>query len=840
MIDKNLELLNLIKQQLVINPEGFKINAKKLLSDFFSVNQKISQKKKEEIQEFDKLLEDNKICLTYRNFRKKSILSFRDKNYNYKQITFCYLNENIMNNIANDKNWGKIERANGNNQDLRPYQQTAIQQLNKALEKKSFRNLKGLLVIPTGGGKTFIAVYWLLKNKIDKGAKVLWIAHRYTLLDQAFETFFDCAYTDVLKERNSFKYGIISGVHGRAVNLKNEDWQDIDLLIAGKDSIQSNSLDLVIQNWAKQQKEIFLVIDEAHRATAKTYRKIISEFEKLSQKGLIFNTLGLTATPLRTAKNEEGLIRKMFPDDVIDGNTNLKQLIDKGFLAKPEFKEIKTKLDLSNQLTGYQIKQIGLNDTLPPDIRERITKDAERNKLIANTYEKEIHGKTIIFAIDRIHAIELKGVFEKKLGKGKVECVISDTREQYTNATNREENTIIIKKFKENQFDILINVNILTEGIDIPDIKSIFLTRPTTSTILMTQMIGRGLRRKGTGENKALIVSFIDNWDDKIYWENPEKVYINTDVVFDDKNKENYERQVRLISISKIEEFARMLDEQIPEFENIDFIDRIPIGFYSFPLDDKHCDILVYQNLLSNYQNFVNNLIDYSAEFEEKENLKEDELDFYASEIERIYFNNCERFGYSEKDIKDILQYYALNSEKPTFITFEQRDKFNLDNEVKIIKDKDMRESEKASHILNLWNNDTKIWKVLFGDNEEGFKYFRRQIMIGLDKLYNPESYENKLIPRIEYKRKNPEDCNLFELRKLYPNDYEFIKYELIKTHGISKSDFGKYQIDHITRLKDGGKTLLKNLQLLTRDEHRKKTQSENFNDRNFNGIDII
>jgi len=112
--------------------------------------------------------------------------------------------------------------------------------------------------------------------------------------------------------------------------------------------------------------------------------------------------------------------------------------------------------------------------------------------------------------------------------------------------------------------------------------------------------------------------------------------------------------------------------------------------------------------------------------------------------------------------------------------------------------------------------------------------------MIGLDKLYNPESYSNKLIPKIEYKRKNPEDCNLFELRKLYPDDYEFIKNELIKIHGISKSDFGKYQIDHITRLKDGGKTILKNLQLLTREEHKKKTQSENFNDRNFNGIDII
>ncbi len=56
-----------------------------------------------------------------------------------------------------------------------------------------------------------------------------------------------------------------------------------------------------------------------------------------------------------------------------------------------------------------------------------------------------------------------------------------------------------IKRFREGNLDVLINVNILSEGSDIPEIDSIFLTRPTMSSILMTQMIGRGLRGLESG-----------------------------------------------------------------------------------------------------------------------------------------------------------------------------------------------------------------------------------------------------------------------------------------------------------------------------------------------------
>jgi len=64
---------------------------------------------------------------------------------------------------------------------------------------------------------------------------------------------------------------------------------------------------------------------------------------------------------------------------------------------------------------------------------------------------------------------------------------------------------------------VLVNVNILTEGTDLPSVQTVFLARPTTSTILMTQMIGRALRgEKAGGTATAYIVSFVDHWRDKI------------------------------------------------------------------------------------------------------------------------------------------------------------------------------------------------------------------------------------------------------------------------------------------------------------------------------------
>ena len=74
-------------------------------------------------------------------------------------------------------------------------------------------------MLPTGGGKTLTATYWLLKNYTDKNKKILWIAHRHELLEQAKNSFEQLAYSDILKNRISFNYRVISGLHDKAVNI---------------------------------------------------------------------------------------------------------------------------------------------------------------------------------------------------------------------------------------------------------------------------------------------------------------------------------------------------------------------------------------------------------------------------------------------------------------------------------------------------------------------------------------------------------------------------------------------------------------------------------------------
>ena len=64
-------------------------------------------------------------------------------------------------------------------------------------------------------------------------------------------------------------------------------------------------------------------------------------------------------------------------------------------------------------------------------------------------------------------------------------------------------------QFRASQLDVLVNVAKATTGLDIPDIKSVFLTRPTMSEILAAQMVGRG-SRKAPGKDRFFVVDFVD------------------------------------------------------------------------------------------------------------------------------------------------------------------------------------------------------------------------------------------------------------------------------------------------------------------------------------------
>jgi superfamily II DNA or RNA helicase len=405
------------------------------------------------------------------------------------------------------KSAGTIQVSQGNPPKfLYQHQNTAIQKLDITNQQP----FEGLLVLPTGGGKTLTAVHWLLKNFINKHKKVLWIAHRHELLNQAFETIKDNACSGLLSDRTEFRYRIISGSreHDRPVNIKATD----DIIIASKDSLNSG-MNYLLEQWSNNLSDVLLIVDEAHHATAKTYRKVINV---LKERGNVntFRMLGLTATPFRTADSEKGLLKLVFPNDIIF-KKDLRNLITKGILSEPIFEELPTNLKIYRELNHREIKTIQDIDALPKDIAQEIAESSLRNNRIVEHYiqNKEKYKQLLVFAIDIVHAVVLNKLFN---GKGiKSEYVLSDFKDIVTGATisSAKENSNKIQRFRDNEINVLVNVNILTEGTDLPNVQTVFLTRPTTSTIFMTQMIGRGLRGKEAGgTEKAYIVSFIDEW----------------------------------------------------------------------------------------------------------------------------------------------------------------------------------------------------------------------------------------------------------------------------------------------------------------------------------------
>ena len=176
--------------------------------------------------------------------------------------------QNFINHVE-VKSFGDIFPKKGTNTRT-PYehQKKAMEALDKMNQEASYSTL---VVLPTGGGKTYTASMWLLKNAIDKKKKILWIAHRQMLLDQAAESFQKFAYTEVVPHISSFCFRIVSGAssHDRTSDIRSSD----NLLIVSKDSIGRNIERL--DQWLKDEKELYLIVDEAHHSTAKTYRKVI-------------------------------------------------------------------------------------------------------------------------------------------------------------------------------------------------------------------------------------------------------------------------------------------------------------------------------------------------------------------------------------------------------------------------------------------------------------------------------------------------------------------------------------------------------------------------------------
>lgn len=735
------------------------------------------------------------------------------------------------------KSYGDIFPKKGTNTRT-PYehQKKAMEALDKMNQEASYSTL---VVLPTGGGKTYTASMWLLKNAIDKKKKILWIAHRQMLLDQAAESFQKFAYTEVVPHISSFCFRIVSGAssHDRTSDIRSSD----NLLIVSKDSIGRNIERL--DQWLKGEKELYLIVDEAHHSTAKTYRKVI---DYVRAKVPNLKLIGLTATPFRTAEEEQGLLAKIYTDGISDGRVvhgdvgityqiGLKELINRQILAKPIFESFYTDEEYGDSLGVDAWESIQHLDVLPDEVAQQMADSAARNKLIVETYKakRDEYGQTILFAVNVVHAIQLTSLF-KKAGI-KADFVVSSVKDAITGVTiSREDNERKLEDYRNGKLQVLINVNILTEGVDLPKTKTVFLARPTVSSILMTQMVGRALRGTAAGGTaNAYIVSFVDHWNEHIAWVNPESLFDgNND--FHDNDSERAKRDLRTIAISKIEEFAAILDDAVDTtaLEKVPFEQRIPLGMYAFTyLEENGMDhayqVMVYDSTQDSYKNLMDALPSLFKSFgATEEYLTEAQLDEMEAQCRDSFFCGEMIPPYERKDVLNILKYYAQYEAVPQFYTFAEVDRSKLDVSkiAQHIWDEDMGERKRTEYIDSLWeSSDDNMLRLFFGRK----LYFLRQLNIELMKLSHPDIYDDE--NNIKYGTRALEDLPLHEIGKINPTlekalrDQAFEKSKDANGNyrcaccGVADKSRIYFQVDHIIPMNNGGKSVAENLQILCR-----------------------
>ena len=307
--------------------------------------------------------------------------------------------------------------------------------------------------MPTGTGKTY-----LLTAVIDSfvranpKAKVWIVAHRRELVSQIDET------VRKFHSYSSATSSLLSSV--KAVSIQ---W-----LMRHYDEIE--------------EKPGMIVIDEAHHALAKTYKEMWERFPKAK-------FLGLTATPCR-------LNGKGFTDlfDVLVQSWGVPEFISKGRLATYDFVSIKSdgvtqRLIDSLQKRGadgdYQNKEMDMLLNKKPSI-ERLYRSLEE-------FGKDRKG--IVYAINISHAQKITKLYQEH----GVKAIAIDSK---TPAAERQQD---IEAFKKGDIQVLVNVDIFSEGFDCPDVEFVQLARPTLSLAKYLQMVGRGLR-VAKGKKNCVII----------------------------------------------------------------------------------------------------------------------------------------------------------------------------------------------------------------------------------------------------------------------------------------------------------------------------------------------
>ena len=334
--------------------------------------------------------------------------------------------------------------------------------LEKLTLTKKFGNKKGLVVAATGTGKTYLAAMDI-KNSEPKS--VLFIAHREELINNAFNVF------SKILSLNVEECGFLSG---------NEKTFDKKFIFSTIQSLHRN-----LEKFSSDSFE-YIVVDEFHHSKANTYESVINYFKPDF-------LLGLTATPERMDGKD---ILELCEYNLV-GEMGLREALEYDLLAPFHYFGIDDETIDYDEIpynNGKYDEEI-LTDRL--NILKRV--DFIDNKIKKIGYDGEkIMG--IAFCTNIEHAKFMERELKEK-GYNTSSIVAMD---------NQPKRKKILDDFQNVEIEILCVVDIFNEGIDIPNVNLLLFLRPTMSSTIFIQQLGRGLR-KIKGKDFVTILDFMGN-----------------------------------------------------------------------------------------------------------------------------------------------------------------------------------------------------------------------------------------------------------------------------------------------------------------------------------------
>ncbi len=321
-------------------------------------------------------------------------------------------------------------------QALRPYQVKGYHDCRQALAQGIY---KILIVLPTGGGKTTLASH-IIDSAEKKGSRILFLAHRKELIDQASRRLDD----------EGIDHGIIKAGNKRYYPLLN---------------VQVGSVQTLSRRRHQRPPADLIVVDEAHHINGKSYLDLLADYPDAV-------VLGLTATPYRTDGSGLGAVFNTIVNPItMQGLIDLKVLVPYRVFStpmEPEWKKVKVK---RGEFDNASVEKIVNTTELVGDIYVHWKKHAEGRQ-------------TVIFAHSLRHALRIKEDFLAHGVPG--EYLDADTPD--------DERDSILTRLASGELRFVVNMGILTEGWDCPIVSCVILARPTKSCGLYIQMGGRGLR----------------------------------------------------------------------------------------------------------------------------------------------------------------------------------------------------------------------------------------------------------------------------------------------------------------------------------------------------------